>query len=146
MASVDTSWDARLRQTFHHLKTNRAVLNAAEIVAAIMLAGEAAAILWWHASLSGPVKVLLAAQMAVTIGCLRWAGLFPLFGPVFIYDIVRTSRRNRYFYVAHTLCIHLEHHAPSGATGSFTATRTGPTGSCATTTWSAFRAAFSMCS
>src|SRR5205807_2122923 len=81
------------------VKTNPTAQVACEAVAAVLLGGEATALLWWHASLSAPAQVLLWAQIVATAACLRWAGLFPLFGPVLIYDLVRTSRRNRYFFV-----------------------------------------------
>ncbi|HEY1861991.1 MAG TPA: ABC transporter permease, partial [Gemmataceae bacterium] len=99
MASSDASWNARLQSAIEYLKTNSTAQAACEGVAAVLLVGEAAAVLWWHASLAGPVQVLLWAQIVATAACLRWAGLFPLFGPVLIYDLVRTSRSNRYYYV-----------------------------------------------
>jgi ABC-type transport system involved in multi-copper enzyme maturation permease subunit len=97
MASADPSWNERLRTQFRAVMddpTNQAVCEG---VAAILLIAEGAAILWWHEALATPVQILLWAQIIATAGVLRWAGLFPLFGPVLVFDLVRSARRNRYF-------------------------------------------------
>jgi ABC-type transport system involved in multi-copper enzyme maturation permease subunit len=55
--------------------------------------------LWFWRALPWPLHVLLWGQwLAVLIG-LRCAGLFKLMGPVFFSDLVRMTRRGRYFLV-----------------------------------------------
>jgi ABC-type transport system involved in multi-copper enzyme maturation permease subunit len=94
MSSPDT-WLQRLTRPFIE---NYPAQLALEFVAGAALGAEGLALLWWHSSLSVPVQVLLWFQFIATAATLRWAGFFPLFGPVLVYDLVRTARRSRYFY------------------------------------------------
>jgi ABC-type transport system involved in multi-copper enzyme maturation permease subunit len=77
---------------------NHAVQLAVGLVAGAALGVEAVALVWWHSALSVPAQVVLWFQFIATAAALRWARLFPLFGPVLVYDLVRTARRTRYFY------------------------------------------------
>jgi ABC-type transport system involved in multi-copper enzyme maturation permease subunit len=99
MASADSSWNDWLRTKVRAVTDHPTGQAACEAVAAVLLIGEAAALLWWHSALAVPVQILLWAQVVATAGALRWAGLFPLFGPVLVFDLVRTARRNRYFFI-----------------------------------------------
>jgi ABC-type transport system involved in multi-copper enzyme maturation permease subunit len=97
MASADPTWNQRLQTRFRAVVDHPSGQVVCEATAAALLIAEAAAVLWWHEALATPVQILLWAQMIATAGALRWAGLFPLFGPVLVFDLVRSARRNRYF-------------------------------------------------
>src|SRR5260370_1582977 len=97
MASADPSWNERLRTRWRAVTDHPRGQVACEAVAAAGLIAEASAVFWWHNALATPVQILLWAQIVATAGALRWAGLFPLFGPVLVFDLVRSARRNRYF-------------------------------------------------
>jgi ABC-type transport system involved in multi-copper enzyme maturation permease subunit len=98
MASADPSWNERLRTRLRAVTDHPTGQVACEAVAASLLIAEVVAVLWWHNALPTPVQILLWAQILATAGALRWAGLFPLFGPVLMFDLVRTARRNRYYF------------------------------------------------
>jgi len=98
MASADSSWNERLRTRLRAVTDHPTGQVACEAVAAALLIAETVAVIWWHNALATPVQILLWAQILATAGALRWAGLFPLFGPVLVFDLVRTARRNRYFF------------------------------------------------
>ncbi len=98
MASADPSWNERLRTRLRAVTDHPTGQVACEAVAAAVLIAEAAAVFWWRDALALPVQILLWAQIVSTAGALRWAGLFPLFGPVLAFDLVRTARRSRYFF------------------------------------------------
>jgi ABC-type transport system involved in multi-copper enzyme maturation permease subunit len=97
MAS-DAHWNDRLRATVRAVIDNPAGQAACEVAAGALLAAEMGAVVWWHSSLSVPVQILLWAQIIATTAGLRWAGLFPFFGPVLVFDLVRSARRKRYFF------------------------------------------------
>jgi ABC-type transport system involved in multi-copper enzyme maturation permease subunit len=99
MASADATWNDWLRTKVRTVTDHPTGQAVCEAVAAVLLLGEAAALLWWHAALAIPVQILLWAQLLATAAALRWAGLFTLFGPVLVFDLVRAARRRRYFFV-----------------------------------------------
>ena len=94
MSSPD-AWPRRMAAIYSQ---NHAVQLAVGLVAGAALGVEAVALVWWHSALSVPAQVVLWFQFIATAAALRWARLFPLFGPVLVYDLVRTARRTRYFY------------------------------------------------
>src|SRR5262245_43430719 len=67
-----------------------------EILAAVFLIGEAGILLWFSTTLAVGWQVLLWVQWAALLAGLRRLGLFQLFGPVFVFDLVRASRRRRH--------------------------------------------------
>jgi ABC-type transport system involved in multi-copper enzyme maturation permease subunit len=70
-----------------------------ECAAALLLILEAAGLLAFGHALSRTLLVTLWVQWFVVLVVLRLAGLFQLFGPVFFYDLIRMTRRGRYFLV-----------------------------------------------
>jgi ABC-type transport system involved in multi-copper enzyme maturation permease subunit len=70
-----------------------------EATAALLLLAEAAWLLAFGHSLSWGWFLLLAGQWLVTIAGLRRLGLFRTVGPVFTWDLVRNTRRGRYFLI-----------------------------------------------
>ncbi|MFL5242553.1 MAG: ABC transporter permease [Gemmataceae bacterium] len=77
----------------------RARPSLVEGLAATVLVAEAAWLLSRHGWPPLLVQVLLWGQIALTLAGFRSQGFFQLFGPVLIYDLIRTARRNRYFLI-----------------------------------------------
>src|SRR5262245_6356870 len=63
------------------------------------LVGAAAAIAWFSDRLSRAQQVLLWGLLLVAFAVLLRRGWLKLFGPVLFYDLIRTSRRGRYFLI-----------------------------------------------
>jgi len=51
---------------------------------------------WFAGTPSGPKQLVLAASLFLALGFVVWRGWLPLVGPVLLYDLVRTTRRNRF--------------------------------------------------
>src|SRR5438445_13045907 len=68
-----------------------------ERVGATSLIGAAAAVAWFSDRLSRAQQVLLWGLLLVAFAVLLRRGWLKLFGPVLFYDLIRTSRRGRYF-------------------------------------------------
>src|SRR5262245_29128753 len=80
------SWVTWLR---HHLDQRELVSAGIALTAAV--------ILWRAKALSMPYQLALGVVLLVALAVLARLALPRLLGPVFFYDLVRTSRRNRYF-------------------------------------------------
>src|SRR5262245_25149011 len=75
-----------------------------ELILALGLVGEAAALVWFSTSLPVGWQVVLWLQwLAAGLG-LRAAGFFRVLGPVFTFDLVRSSRRLRHTILRNVYC------------------------------------------
>ena len=70
-----------------------------EAVAAVFLAGEVLVLLCFASAFHPFVLTCLWAQWVLTVVLLRVGGLFKVFGPVMMYDLLRASRRKRYLFL-----------------------------------------------
>jgi ABC-type transport system involved in multi-copper enzyme maturation permease subunit len=71
------------------LETGLALALLAEVVALVVHGGT------WSTRL----QAALWTQVVLTLAAARGLGLFRVFGPVLVYDLIRTARRNRYFLI-----------------------------------------------
>ena len=69
------------------------------LLAVPLLLGEAVGLFWAAPSLGGAAGAVLWGQWLLCTAALLLAAASQLFGPVFFYDLVRMTRRGRYFLV-----------------------------------------------